>query len=770
MDGSAFDRLTRAFVSSGTRRGLLGVLTALPLVGILTADRDEPTEAAGRRRRRKKRHKHQRGDGKNNRKGKHKGKDNGNDKGQPQPPAPEPPPSPTCIPQPQTTTCAGQCATVTNNCDEPVDCGPCACTPPCPQCQRCDATTRQCQHEADGTACDDGNSCTQTDTCQSGTCIGGNLKGCPASDQCHDTGSCDPATGQCSDPPKPDGSACDDGNACTRTDTCQSGVCVGSDPVTCTPLGSCQTSDCDPATGQCVVGNKPNGTACDDGNSCTEHDACQDGACAGTPIVCTASDQCHDAGTCNPATGQCSDPAKPDSTACNDDDSLCTQNDTCQAGICTPGTPVVCSAADQCHQAGTCNPATGQCDNPAAPDGTACDDGQACTTSSCQRGVCTGTPVSCTQPPVCRTTSGATCDPATGTCSYPTVAQDGTGCGNGQVCCGGECVAGTCCTNAQCAATPTPICQHNTCVCTESSQCGRDQICLLDGSCHACDVICPSGSSPESCGTTLQLAIFEGGTHYICPGTYRRLSAQFFTSKAVSLFGAGDGTDPASNTILDPNGTGQVLRISNREGAVVLQRLRLTGGAVSNTRGAAIQHSGPMLQMTECTVAGNTATDGDGGGLDVGSSSTLEMTRCTVQGNHATGTGSGGGIYTSGTTTLTDCLIEANSAGLFGGGIEVSDGTTRLNGTTTVQGNHADADLFSTGGGIDVSGTLTVEETCRITRNTARLGSGGGIFNFGTVTLQGADPSPIVVDNCRENCAGHPVSKCSTAPPAAPCP
>ena len=65
---------------------------------------------------------------------------------------------------------------------------------------------------------------------------------------------------------------CDDGNPCTN-DVCQSGVC------THTP--------------------KANGTACNDGNACTQVDVCQSGVCIGTnPVNCSI-------GTCNPATGVC---------------------------------------------------------------------------------------------------------------------------------------------------------------------------------------------------------------------------------------------------------------------------------------------------------------------------------------------------------------------------------------------------------------------------------------------------------------------------------
>src|SRR5262249_30247700 len=138
--------------------------------------------------------------------------------------------------------------------------------------------------------------------------------------------------------------------------------------------------------------NKSNGTACVDGNACTQTDTCQNGFCIGfNSVTCTASDQCHDAGTCNPATGNCSNPAKPDATPC-DDGNRCTSSDTCESGTCRGSNPVVCSASDQCHDPGSCDPQTGACSNPAAPDHTSCDDHNVCTTSDeCTAGVCSGT-------------------------------------------------------------------------------------------------------------------------------------------------------------------------------------------------------------------------------------------------------------------------------------------------------------------------------------------------------------------------------------------
>ena len=58
-------------------------------------------------------------------------------------------------------------------------------------------------------------------------CTGANPVECAASDACHEAGTCDTATGVCSNPTSPDGIACDDGNVCTNDDACRGGVCLG---------------------------------------------------------------------------------------------------------------------------------------------------------------------------------------------------------------------------------------------------------------------------------------------------------------------------------------------------------------------------------------------------------------------------------------------------------------------------------------------------------------------------------------------------------------
>jgi|GEM_PF-3402775 len=94
----------------------------------------------------------------------------------------------------------------------------------------CEATPR-----ADGASCDDGAYCTVNDACDSGTCEGGGTRDCSvAADQCND-GACNEGSDVCEASPKPDGTACDDGDVYTIDDECTAGTCLGVVGGDCTP-------------------------------------------------------------------------------------------------------------------------------------------------------------------------------------------------------------------------------------------------------------------------------------------------------------------------------------------------------------------------------------------------------------------------------------------------------------------------------------------------------------------------------------------------------
>lgn len=307
----------------------------------------------------------------------------------------------------------------------------------------------------------------------------------------------------------------------------------------------------------------------------------------------------------------------------------------------------------------------------------------------------------------------------------------------------------------------------------DCGDCPAGQICLLSNTCQPCTVTCTG--TPIECGAALQQAFEAGGAQFVCPGRYR---GGFSPTDALTLTGAGEGDDPVTATILDGGGSEQVLKVPAGAPPVTLARLRITDGrvittGVTNIFGGAILHQGSTLHLTECTIDNSYLLNNSpsafagGGGIAVDPASTLDLTRCTVRDNHIIGTrGVGAGIYTSGTTTLTDCLIEANTTPSPGGGIFIENGTVNMAGTTQVRSNEA----FS-GGGIFVDeGTLEIAASCRVTRNISPGNFGGIVNQFGTVTLAGPNPSPIVVDNCQENCGGPGgVPKCLAAPPIA-CP
>ena len=242
---------------------------------------------------------------------------------------------------------------------------------------RCNPATGVCSNptKADGTPCNDGNACTQTDTCQAGSLHRRRTRSiCAASRPVPRRRA--PATRRraCARTrARPNGSACNDGNACTQTDTCQAGTCTGGTRSTAPRRDQCHDAGTlRPGDGRRArTRRKADGSACNDGNACTQTDTCQAGTLRrrepgrlrGVAISATT------AGTCDPATGVCSNPTRPTARACNDGNA-CTQTDTCQAGACTGGDPVDCAARDQCHVAGTCNPATGACSNPTEADGT----------------------------------------------------------------------------------------------------------------------------------------------------------------------------------------------------------------------------------------------------------------------------------------------------------------------------------------------------------------------------------------------------------------
>ncbi|MEO7034718.1 MAG: Ig-like domain-containing protein [Polyangiaceae bacterium] len=223
---------------------------------------------------------------------------------------------------------AGNVANIADNTDPPADDGN-ACTD-----ETCAVGVPQHPAKTNGTSCNDGNACTTVDTCQSGTCSGGAAVSCTALDECHSAGTCSLSTGLCSNPLKSTGSACTQGggSVCSAAGSCVpclvAADCTGTDT-------ECHVRTCTNNT--CGVNNIALGTA----TAVQTAGDCQQNECDGAGQIAPFA---HDADV----------PA--------DDGNQCT-NEVCTSGVASHPQLAAGSACSQggdsvCDSSGACTNAT----------------------------------------------------------------------------------------------------------------------------------------------------------------------------------------------------------------------------------------------------------------------------------------------------------------------------------------------------------------------------------------------------------------------------
>lgn len=299
---------------------------------------------------------------------------------------------------------------------------------PSNQCQSCNpgASTSTYTNVMNGTACDDGAFCTETDSCTEGAC-GGSARDCTDGLSCTlDT--CDEAGDECT-------------NELTATSCTIDGMCVADGSPD--PTNPCMA--CNPTVNMGAYTPVMDGTMCDDGAFCTDVDSCTAGTCGGTMRTCDDGldctvDSCAEAieecvnvldggclidGTCiaddtidednvcqicdpDVATAEYSPVA--DGTTCSDPscmDRTITPASTCMAAICAVADPMPCPGGVACQDANICAGgcttdaqcvgddfcnADGQC-VPDADNGATCDRANQCGSGFCavDDGVCCDT-------------------------------------------------------------------------------------------------------------------------------------------------------------------------------------------------------------------------------------------------------------------------------------------------------------------------------------------------------------------------------------------
>jgi hypothetical protein len=436
----------------------------------------------------------------------------------------------------------------------------------------CDPKSAQCVSFAkpEGSACGSATACTSGGQCKGGACVGAVVGDCSDGNACTKD-ACGP-TG-CTHTPAA-GQTCDDGNPCTNGDQCNAGgqcqgganTCQCQTDADCGPSGaSCTVNKCDQAAGKCQQVQKPQGTACDDGNACTFNDVCQGGACAGGSVncadnnpctddscdaksgcthasnaapcddgdACTTGDQCGD-GSCKPGTPTCACKSDAD---CKDDGDLCNGVTQCLGNVCKPkpGSVVTCDPklAPLCTS-NLCNPNSGKCVLVSIPDGTPCDDGTLCTSDNfCKTGLCTGKNTICDDGNACTEDS---CDPAKG-CVF--VVKVGLPCSDGNVCTDDACDSA-----GKCASKP------NTTICDDGNPCTQGDLCSA-GKCVGGADVCAECKTAADCK--------DDGN--LCNGTPMCQGGKCLAGSPVSCPSSNDpcqssACDPASGVCIETKASG----------------------------------------------------------------------------------------------------------------------------------------------------------------------------------------------------------------------
>jgi hypothetical protein len=177
-------------------------------------------------------------------------------------------------------------------------------------------------------------------------------------------------------------------------------------------------------------------------------------------------------------------------------------------------------------------------------------------------------------------------------------------------------------------------------------------------------------------------------------------------------------TGPAGGLTLDAHGTSRIFQV-NLGASAALRGLTLANGSAD--QGGGIYNSG-TLSLTDCTLSHNAAS-GTGGGIY--NTGTLSLTSCTLAGNAGH---SGGAIEVFGSVSLTNCTLAGNSASDTGGGIRNGGMLSITN--CTLAGNSAQS-----GGGITNARILSLNNS--IVANSPHGGDISGDFSGGN-NLTGA--------------------------------
>lgn len=255
--------------------------------------------------------------------------------------------------------------------------------------------------------------------------------------------------------------------------------------------------------------------------------------------------------------------------------------------------------------------------------------------------------------------------------------------------------------------------------------------------------VCAGGSGAGCAYSTIQAALNDDTTE----GTTLILAQETFTenleiTRTISLVGLGPGT------VIDGGLTDSVVLVSG-DIEVSLSNLTIQNGDTTIFDGGGLLNEGGTVTLTNVIVQNNTAVNGGG----LANTGNLVLDNVTIRNNLAdlvidnistcdyqSGVPEclGGGIYNIGLLTITNSVVNGNTAN-FGGGIQNDFGEVTAS-NIQVYGNTAKTipgatEIVEAGGGIENLGTMALTNSI-VHRNNAPYGA--GLSNGGVLTVTGS--------------------------------
>ena len=172
---------------------------------------------------------------------------------------------------------------------------------------------------------------------------------------------------------------------------------------------------------------------------------------------------------------------------------------------------------------------------------------------------------------------------------------------------------------------------------------------------------------------------------------------------------------------------GYVIKVESG-GSLTISGTGTIRGGNNSGNGGCILNEG-TLELQSGNISSNSAVNGGG----IYNTSALTISGGNVQSNTAS-TGHGGGIYNTGALTISGGNVQSNTASAGNGGGIYNDGAD-----LTVSGGNISSNTANTGGGIynNTGKSMTINGGTIQNNITSTDGYGGGIYNYGTLTISG---------------------------------